>query len=57
MTTKFTVNGIDYNIPNDKVHVILDMLNAYKVTEGRQREVREVLTNYPFPEGKTLING
>lgn len=57
MTTKVTVNGMDYNIPSDKVHVILEMLNAYKVTENKQREVREVLTNYPFPEGKTLING
>lgn len=57
MTSKITVNGIDYHIPSDKVHVILEMLNAYKVTENKQREVREVLTNYPFPEGKTLING
>jgi hypothetical protein len=57
MTTKVTVNGMDYNIPSDKVHVILEMLNTYKVTENKQREVREVLTNYPFPEGKTLING
>lgn len=57
MTTKVTVNGIDYNIPNDKVSVILEMLNTFKITENKQREVREVLTNYPFSEGKTLING
>jgi hypothetical protein len=56
MTTTITVNGVSYTIPNDKVQHIVSMLQAYRVTESQQ-QVREVLTNQPFTDGRTLING
>jgi hypothetical protein len=57
MTTTITIQGVNYTIPNDKVAIIVDMLKSYRVTETRQEQVREVLTNQPFVDGKVLING
>lgn len=56
-TTVVTVQGVSYNIPNDKVAVIVDMLKTYRVTETRHEQVREVLANQPLVDGRTLING
>jgi cation transport regulator ChaC len=57
MTTTITVNGVSYNIPNDKVQHIVSLLQAYRVTENNQQQVREVLTNHPNNDGRVLING
>lgn len=57
MTTTITVNGVNYTIPNDKVQHIVSLLQAYRVTENNQQQVREVLTNNPYNDGRTLING
>ena len=57
MTTTITVNGTSYTIPNDKVQHIVSLLQAYRVTENNQQQVREVLTNNPYQDGRTLING
>jgi hypothetical protein len=57
MTTTITIQGVNYTIPNDKVALIVDMLKAYRVTETRQEQVREVLANQPLIDGRTLING
>jgi hypothetical protein len=55
-TATVTVNGVNYTIPSDKVVHIISLLQAYRVTESQQ-QVREVLTNQPFTDGRTLING
>jgi hypothetical protein len=57
MTTTITVNGTSYTIPNDKVQHIVSLLQAYRITENNQQQVREVLTNNPYQDGRTLING
>lgn len=57
MTTTITVQGVHYNIPNDKVQHIVSLLQAYRITEGNQSQVREVLTSNPIADGRTLING
>lgn len=57
-TTNITIQGINYTIPSDKVHLIIEMLKAYRVTETRNdSQVREVLSNTPYTDGRTLING
>jgi hypothetical protein len=55
--TTVTIQGVSYTIPNDKVQFIVEMLKSYRVTETHQQQVREVLTNHPFVDGRTLING
>jgi len=57
MTTTITVNGTSYTIPNDKVQHIVSLLQAYRVIENNQQQVREVLVNNPYNDGRTLING
>jgi hypothetical protein len=57
MTTTITVQGVSYTIPNDKVSHIISMLQAYKVTENTQQQVREVLTSNLNSDGRSLING
>ena len=57
MTTTITVNGVSYNIPNDKVQHIVSLLEAYRSTQTNQQQVREVLTSNPTSDGRSLING
>jgi hypothetical protein len=57
MTTTISVQGRTFIIPNDKVQHIVSLLEAYRVTENRQEQVREVLTSHPHSDGRTLING
>ena len=57
MNTQIIVNGRTYNIPSDKVQHIVALLEAYKVTEAPQQQVREVLTNFHNNDGRSLING
>jgi hypothetical protein len=58
MTTTVTVNGVSYNIPNDKVQHIVALLEAYKQTQtASHQQVREVLTSNPNVDGRSLING
>jgi hypothetical protein len=57
MTTTITVQGgKSYNIPSDKVYQIVSLLEAIQVTQPSQ-QVREVLTNNPYGDGRALING
>jgi hypothetical protein len=57
MTTTITVNGVNYTIPSDKLQHIISLLQAYRVTENNQQQVREVLTSHPNNDGRVLING
>jgi hypothetical protein len=57
MTTTITVNGVNYTVPNDKVQHIVSLLQAYRVTENNQQQVREVLTSHSSNDGRSLING
>jgi len=57
MTTTITVQGKSFTIPNDKVQHIISLLEAYKVVQQPQQQVREVLSNNPYSDGRTLING
>jgi len=57
MTTTITVQGKSFTIPNDKVQHIISLLEAYKVVQQPQKQVREVLSNNPYSDGRTLING
>lgn len=57
MTTTITIQGRNFTIPNDKVSHIISLLEAYKVIEHPQQQVREVLNNNPHNDGRTLING
>jgi len=58
MTTTVTVNGVNYNIPNDKVQHIVALLEAYKSSQtNSHQQVREVLTSNPNVDGRSLING
>jgi hypothetical protein len=57
MTTTITVNGVNYTVPNDKVQHIVSLLQAYRVTENNQQQVREVLTSHSGNDGRSLING
>jgi len=57
-TTNITVQGVNYTIPSDKVHLIVELLKAYRITQTKnESQVREVLTNNPNADGRTLING
>ena len=56
-TTTITVQGVSYTIPNDKVLLVVDLLRTYRVTETKDHTVREVLSNTPMNDGRTLING
>jgi hypothetical protein len=57
MTTTINIQGKNYTIPNDKVQHIISILEAYKVAETPQQQVREVLTSNPHFAGRSLING
>jgi Ni,Fe-hydrogenase III large subunit len=58
MTTTVTVNGVNYNISNDKVQHIVALLEAYKSTQtNSHQQVKEVLTSNPNVDGRSLING
>lgn len=57
MTTTITVQGRNYTIPNDKVQHIVSLLEAYKIVQQPQQQVREVLSNNPNLDGRSLING
>jgi hypothetical protein len=57
MTTTINIQGRNYTIPNDKVQHIISLLEAYKIVEQPQQQVREVLANNPNFDGRSLING
>jgi hypothetical protein len=58
MTTTVTVNGVSFNIPNDKVQHIVALLEAYKQTQTTSdQQVREVITSNPDIDGRSLIIG